>query len=265
MQENKPKTGTVNGALWGARARDWAEVQEPQHRPAYELVFTRAGLTAGMRYLDVGCGTGLAVEMAAERGAEVAGLDAAENSLSIARERVPSGEFHVGDLEQLPFPDDGFDLVTGFNSFQFAGNPTAALAEARRVAKPGTRVAVMTWARLDEMEAALLVSSLRHLLPPPPPGSPGPFALSDEGVLRDLAWNAGLDPEEVFDVECPWKYPDLATALRGLGSTGVAARAIANSSEDAVHEAHAASLANVRQPDGSYRVRANFRCLFARA
>lgn len=44
----------------------------------------------------------------------------------------------------MPFPDHAFDLVTGFNSFQFAGNPAIALAEARRVAKPGAHVAIMT-------------------------------------------------------------------------------------------------------------------------
>jgi ubiquinone/menaquinone biosynthesis C-methylase UbiE len=52
--------------------------------------------------------------------------------LAIARTRVPDGDFHVGELESLPFPDGTFDLVTGFNAFQYAANPVAALADARK-------------------------------------------------------------------------------------------------------------------------------------
>jgi ubiquinone/menaquinone biosynthesis C-methylase UbiE len=128
------RTAEANGRLWGAHARDWAEIQEGQFRAAYEAVFDWFGVKAGTLYCDVGCGSGLAAQLAAERGAKVAGIDAAENLLAIARSRVPAGEFVHGDLETLPYADASFDLVTGFNSFQYAADPGAALAEARRVA-----------------------------------------------------------------------------------------------------------------------------------
>jgi SAM-dependent methyltransferase len=178
---------------------------------------------------------------------------------------VPDGDFHVGDLESLPFADGVFDLVTGFNSFQYAANPGAALAEAKRVARPGGQVVVMTWGDPVGMEAASIVAALRSLLPPPPPGAPGPFALSDEKALRGVAAGAGLQPLEVMDVDSPWQYADLATALRGLGSTGVAARARENSSAEAVEEANAKALGPFRRADGSYRIGARFRCLVTRA
>ena len=265
MPEEKPKTSTVNGRLWGARARVWADVQAGQVRPVYEAVLQRAGVKAGAAYLDIGCGTGLAAQLAAERGARVSGLDASEASLEIARERVPAGDFRPGDLEDLPFPDDGFDLVTGFNSFQYAGNPARALSEAKRVARLGSFVVIVTWGQPEGMEAASLLAALKPLLPPPPPGAPGPFALSDESALRAFASGSGLEPEEVFDVESPWSYPDLDTAVRGLNSSGVAVRAIENSSEEAVTRAHAEALAPFRQKDGGYRIGSTFRCLFARA
>jgi hypothetical protein len=88
--------------------------------------------------------------------------------------------------------------------------------------------------------------------------------LSDEGALRGFASTAGLQPIEVFDVDAPWIYANLPTGLRGLGSSGVAARAIANTSEQEVERAHAAALAPFEQSDGSYRVGATFRCLVAR-
>jgi SAM-dependent methyltransferase len=263
--DQKPRTAEINARLWGARASDWAEIQEGKCRPVYLAVFERVGLKPRTAYLDAGCGAGMAAQIAAERGAQVFGLDAAPDLVEIARGRVPDGEFHLGDLETLPFSDKKFDLVTGFNSFQYAGNPGIALAEARRVTKSGAHVVIMTWGKPEGMEAATLLAALRPLLPPPPPGAPGPFALSDEPALRAFAAGAGLESLEVFDVDSPWRYPDLSTALRGLSSSGVAVRAIENSSEDAVNEAHSKALMPFRQSDGSYRIGATFRCLIARA
>ena len=262
--ELKGRTGDVNGRLWGARANDWADIQEGTVRPVYDAVLERTGVTSGARYLDVGCGAGMAAQMAAARGAQVSGIDAADALLDIARRRTPEGDFRNGDLEELPFDAQAFDVVTGFNSFQYAGNPTAALGEARRVTKPGGAIVVMTWGNPDGMEAASLVAALRLLMPPPPPGAPGPFALSDEQALRTFAVNAGLTPVEVFDVESPFIYADEATAVRGLNAAGVAVRAMENSSEEAVTEAHARAIAPFRRPDGGYRIKATFRCLLAR-
>jgi hypothetical protein len=69
----------------------------------------------------------MAAQLAASLGARVSGIDAAEPLLVIARARVPHGDFRLGDLEELPFAERSFDLVTGFNSMQYAGNPTAAV------------------------------------------------------------------------------------------------------------------------------------------
>ena len=263
--DQKPRTAEINSGLWGAQARDWADIQEGTCRPVYLAAFDRAGLKPDTTYLDVGCGAGMALQIAAEQGAKVTGIDAADNLLAIARTRVPNGDFQVGELENLPLPDNTFDLVTGFNSFQYAGNPIVALAEAKRVAKPSASVVVVTWGMPEGMEAASLLAALRPLLPPPPTGAPGPFALSDEAALRAFAIAAGLDPVEVFDIDSPWRYPDLPTALRGLKSSGVSARAIGNSSEEAVDAAHSEALAPFRHSDGSYRIGATFRCLLANA
>jgi SAM-dependent methyltransferase len=261
--ELKPRTADLNGRLWGARASDWANIQEGTALPVYEAVLERTGVTSGTRYLDVGCGAGMAAQLAAARGAQVSGIDAAAALLEIARQRTPGGDFRQGDLEVLPFDDRSFDVVTGFNSFQYAGNPVVALSEARRVIRPGGTVVVMTWGDPDGMEAASLVGALRPLMPPLPPGAPGPFALSDESALRRFAAEADLEPVEVFDVESPFVYVDEPTAVRGLNSAGVAVRAMENSSEQAVTAAHARAVAPFRQPDGGYRIQATFRCLLA--
>jgi len=264
VDEMKPKTSEVNGRLWGQRARDWATIQEGGFRAGYLEALDRTSVGAETKLLDAGCGSGMAASLAAERGATVSGLDASEHLLEIARERVGRAHFQIGDLEDLPFEDDSFDVVTGFNSFQYAGNPGAALAKARRVVKPSGTVVVMTWGEPEGMDAAAVISVLKPLLPEPPPGAPGPFALSDEKKLRLFALEAGLTPLEVIDVASPWVYADETLAIRGLGSSGVAAKAIEASGEDAVNAAHAAAIAPYRQPDGSVRIGATCRLLFAK-
>src|ERR1041385_4853422 len=97
--ESLPRTSEAHGRLWGVRARDWADFQEGTVRPVFEAVLDRTRVGPGTRYLDVGCGSGMAAEFAAARGAGVSGVDAAEAMLSIARSRVPGGDFRPGDLE----------------------------------------------------------------------------------------------------------------------------------------------------------------------
>src|SRR3954451_23565050 len=143
--ELKPKTADINGRLWGARAEDWANIQEPTFRAAYEAVLDRTGVGPGTHYLDVGCGSGMAAQIASRRGATVSGSDAAQALLNIARSRTANADFRQGDIESLPFADKTFDVVTGFNSFQYAGNPVVALREARRVSEPGGYIAIVTW------------------------------------------------------------------------------------------------------------------------
>lgn len=258
-------TGEINGRLWGARARDWADIQETQHLPVYHAVLDRLGIGKGTMFFDAGCGAGRAAQLASERGARVAGLDAAPNLLEIARHRVPLGEFRLGDLENLPWADATFDFSSGFNSFQFAGNPTAALTEAKRVTRRGGLVAVVAFSDPEGMDVVSMLTALQHLLPPLPPGAPGPFALSKGNALREFGEQAGLETVDVFDTDCPWQYPDLDTALRGFRSSGVAMRAIDRTSVAAVDEVHSEVLARFRNPDGTFTIGCSFRCLLARA
>lgn len=264
-QDHKPRTAATNSRLWGARARDWADIQEGQCRPAYLAAFERVKLGPDSMYLDAGCGSGMASQIAANLGAKISGLDAATSLIDIAKERVPNGDFQVGELETLPFADDSFDFVTGFNSIQYAGNPSTALAEAKRVTKPGGHALIMTWGTPEGMEAAALIAAIKPLLPPPPPGTPGPFSLSEETTLREFAKSGGLKTIEVFDVPSDWHYPNQETALRGLKSAGVAVRAIEHASESAVDSAYAAALEPFKRADGSYRIGASFRCVLTQA
>jgi SAM-dependent methyltransferase len=244
-------TAEVNGRLWGAHARDWAEVQEGQFAAVFHAVLAHAQAGPGTRHLDAGCGAGMAAALSAAPGAAVSGLGASHAMVQIARERTPAGDFRQGDLGALPFDDDSFDLVTGFDAFQHAADATQALREAARVTRPGGSVVIVTWCEPVGMEAAGHVAALAPLPPPPPPGAGGPFALSEESRLRAFAEAADLTPAEVVDVDTPWHYPDLARALRGMASSGVAVKAAEPSGDEALAAAMTASLTPFQRPDGS--------------
>jgi ubiquinone/menaquinone biosynthesis C-methylase UbiE len=130
------------------------------HGPAYSATLDALDVHAGTRFLDVGCGAGRALRLAADRGADVSGIDAAPGLLDYARRRVPGATMIEGELQRLPFPDDTFDAVTGFNSFHYAADPTEALREAKRVTAPGGRVLALVWSPADMCELAPHLQSL---------------------------------------------------------------------------------------------------------
>src|SRR4051812_39072344 len=125
MQRSEERS-LVQRRLWGRDPRAWAELAEAHNRPLFEAVLDAAGVTRGTRLLDVGCGSGLALQLGRERGASVSGLDISRGLLEIARERLPEADLREGDMESLPFADDEFDAVIGVNAFQFAGDPVGA-------------------------------------------------------------------------------------------------------------------------------------------
>src|ERR1051325_9529776 len=109
----------------------------------------------------------------------------------------------------------------------------------------------MGTARGNHAGAGLPQKSLGSLLPPPPPGAPGPLALSEPEALSRLAECAGLIPRYHGAVLCPWEYADLETALRRLLSGRPPVRAIQSVGEVRVREAVVQSLAPFRRPGRS--------------
>jgi SAM-dependent methyltransferase len=254
----------IQGELWSVRSRDYAEVQEPTFLPLYESVAARPELAAATAILDVGCGPGLATQVFSRRIGRVAGVDAAVPFVEIARRRLPVGDFRVAEMEELPHSDGAFDVVTGFNAFQYAASPAGALREAARVIKADGTIIIAVWGLPESCEAAGHLKALGSLMPPPPPGAPGPFALSDQSRLKELAADARLTPVEIVDVPCPWVYPDLETALRGMLSAGPAERAIRSSSLAQARDAVASAIEPYRTASGGYRMDNTFRYLVAR-
>jgi len=257
-------TANVQGQLWGVRARDWAEVQEGMFACLFQEVLQKINMGWGTAVLDIGCGSGVFAEMAALRGAKISGLDAAEPLLAIARQRVPEGDFRRGDMEELPFANQTFDVITGFNSFQYAANPANALKEARRVARKGGSLIIAVWGKPENSDAKAYFAAIGSLLPPPPPGTPGPFALSVDGALEGLITQAGMNPGAVQDVDCLWEYPDDETLLRGLLSAGPGVRAVQHAGAATVRRAILNALSPFKTASGEYKFKNNARYMIVK-
>jgi SAM-dependent methyltransferase len=249
----------IQGPLWSERADDWVKIQEPLMRPAFEAGLDAIAIEPETRLLDVGCGSGLALRLAADRGATVSGLDASTALLEHARRRIPDAQLVQGEIEDLSFDADSFDVVTGFNSFQYAARPAAALAEAVRVLAPGGRLLYLNWAPAEQCEAGAYLAAIGKLLPPPPSGAPGPFALSDSDAIVRVFDEAGLDVASSADVTVHWAYADRPTAIAGLMAAGPIVRAIHHAGEDAVIAATTDFLEPFKTSDGGYRITNVFR------
>src|SRR5687767_1710115 len=130
-------TKTTQGQLWSIAPQYWSQHFEPWFLPMYMKVLQQLKLSDEDLLLDAGCGSGLFSSLAINEGADVVGIDAAGGLLEVARKRNPNNNFLEEDLEALPFTDESFNVVVGFNSFQYAGSFDNALAEAKRVLKPG--------------------------------------------------------------------------------------------------------------------------------
>lgn len=104
-----------------------------------------AGVAAGQRVVDVGCGPGTLTGALIARGALVSAVDPSESFVEAARARNPAADVHRGTAEALPFADDGFDAALAQLVVHFMSDPVRGLTEMARVTRPGGRVAASVW------------------------------------------------------------------------------------------------------------------------
>jgi SAM-dependent methyltransferase len=247
------------GRLWGTLPGEWAGVEEAQ-LPTYETAIERLGIGDDQRVLDLGCGTGVFLQAAAERGAQVAGLDAAEGLLAVARQRVPGADLQAGDMQALPFADDTFDVVTGFSSFFFADDMTRALSEACRVTKPGGTVLAQVFGRPERCSLEAMKRAIVPLLGLE--GDEPPYWRFD--LLEQVAREAGLTPVDTFSTSWAYEFPGDAEMLRAMLSAGSAVAAVEHAGREIVVEAILGALAPYREADGTYRMPNEWHFLVAR-
>lgn len=153
--------------------------------PTAAQLVKHAGVRAGQRVLDVGCGTGVVAVTAARLGAHAFGLDLTPELLERARQNSKLAEveidWHEGDAEKLPFANEAFDVVLSQYGHIFAPRPEVAIGEMLRVLKPGGTIAFSTWPP-DQFIGRMFALTARYS-PPPPPGASPPGQWGDRSVI----------------------------------------------------------------------------------
>jgi SAM-dependent methyltransferase len=263
--------------LWGTAPRDWAQLAEPENLPLYERMLDVGGVARGARLgdagavdrrttlLDLGCGSGLLCQLAAQRGAVVAGIDICPQLLEIAGERTPAADLRDGDISALPFPDATFDLITAANAIQFAPDPLQALSEAARVLRPVGLLVVALFAEPERNEGTVLHLAMKNVAERVEGEEDGyaPYALSQPGGLEQAVRVAGLRVREAGELPVAWRYADRDTTLRALLCSAGGARAVKAAGRDRVAGALTQAMSPFVADDGTVTIRNIFRYVAA--
>jgi SAM-dependent methyltransferase len=146
--------------------------------PASIVTVDIADPTPGETVVDVGCGTGNAALLAAERGATVIGVDPAERLLEVAAQaaddRDLDAEFVFGEAASIPLSNAEADAVVSVFGVIFAPDPAAAAAELARVTKPSARIVLAAWVPGGPISQAVrhVRQTLAEIQDQPPPTPP---------------------------------------------------------------------------------------------
>lgn len=232
---------------WGRQAVDFATLSEPGNCREYVTLHQHLGVGPADRVLDIACGAGLAIELAAARGATCAGIDASQRLIAVAQDRTPEADVRVGDMHALPWKDGAFDVVTSFRGIW--GTTPDALAEVRRVLAPGGRVGITVWGHIKKSPGAWALSPFTLASAPKVANQADMVALGRPGVGEELLAEFGFVDIERVDIPFAWEFADPAGYARALASTGPAYEAIQTVGEEEFIR-HATELAQERVRDG---------------
>jgi SAM-dependent methyltransferase len=250
-------------ATWEAAASGWAkwESKFSRHlRAPTETLFDLAGISPGMRVLDLACGAGAQTLEAAKRVGEngrVVACDISEEMLDYVSENAKrAGLNNIETLRSAAedLADTGalFDAAISRLGLMLFASPQSALMSAQRVLRPGARLAalVLTMPDNNPFMAQPMGILLRHAgKPPPTRGQPGIFALAGEGVLEGLLSDSGFADLHLAIVRAPFRLASADDALAFLQQAAGAYRAVIADLSD---EAKAAAWADVKSCLGQF-------------
>jgi ubiquinone/menaquinone biosynthesis C-methylase UbiE len=228
----KIMTNTRPTEKWGlTESADWWSAGQARRQQAYgaatEMMLELASIQPGSRVLDVAAGTGDQTLMAARRVGPTGNVLATDDSASMLKvaadaarnEGLTNVETRVMNAEKLALDTDSFDAVICRNALMLFSNPAKALAEMRRVVKPGSKVAVMVFSAAERNpHHGIPFAIIRRLgnIAPPAPGEPWMYALGDPGVLQDVYSRAGFLNVSAYAVPIQRRSQSAAAAVENM-------------------------------------------------
>ena len=252
-------------AYWnGPGGQRWADRQATQDvvlAPVADVLIDRAGIEAGERIVDVGCGAGATTMAFAQKvgpTGHVLGIDISGPMLARARQLVPPGlriDFALADATVHPFEPASFDLLASRFGVMFFAEPALSFANLHRALRPSGRLAFACWRdpRENPFFMAPLQAVYKHAprLPQLGPEDPGPFSFASEARVQRILSEAGfsgiaMEPcDLVLDIAVG---RGLDAAVEGALEIGPAARALAEQPPEVV----AAAARSIREALAAY-------------
>ena len=209
-----------NKALW--EKGDFTRIAESM-RESGEALVKRLRITKGLKVLDLGCGDGTTALPEAKLGAEVMGVDIAQNLVAAGNKRAQEHgltnlKFQEGDASNLQeLPDKAFDMVVSIFGAMFAPQPFDVAREMARVTKPGGRIVMGNWIPNDPTLVAQILKISSDYTPPPPEGFVSPMTWGIESHVIERFGAAGIPADQIsferdtftFDYPtAPWTLVD---------------------------------------------------------
>jgi ubiquinone/menaquinone biosynthesis C-methylase UbiE len=201
----------------------WKTVERSTEKVSKRLIVL-AEIKSGSKVLDIATGIGEPATTAANqvgKSGQVLATDISSQMLSFAKQRAMSSglqdiiEFKEGDAETIDLPSSNFDAALCRFGLMLLSDPKAGLSNIYRSLVEGGHFAAAVWASPDKVPFIFVPMSIvikETNSPPPPPGTPGPFSLSDENVLKDLYLSLGFKEPAIerinviFEFDSPDDY-----------------------------------------------------------
>jgi ubiquinone/menaquinone biosynthesis C-methylase UbiE len=189
-----------NKALW--EKGDFTRIADTM-RESGEALVQRIGIAKGLKVLDLGCGDGTTAVPAAKLGADVLGVDIAQNLVEVGNRRaaehgLPNLKFQEGDASNLEqVPDKSFDLVISIFGAMFVPKPFEVAKEMVRVTRPGGRIVMGNWIPNDPTLVAQILKISSNYTPPPPEGFVSPMTWGIESNVIERFAAAGVPKDNI--------------------------------------------------------------------
>jgi SAM-dependent methyltransferase len=209
--------------IWGAMAPGWerwrAQLADAL-TPVREWLIRELGPKPGETVLELGAGTGetgfAAAAILGDNGRLIS-TDFSPEMVEVARRRgtelaLGNVDYRVIDAEHIELDSGSVDGALCQSAYMLAADPAAALAETRRVLRPGGRLALSVWGAPERNPWASLGGTIlieRGHMPPPEPGAPGVFSMASEERTRALLDVAGFSSVRTAEVPVHFGFRSL--------------------------------------------------------